>query len=36
LAKLRLPGKDPIIEELFAEWANVLQKGDFDSLTASW
>ncbi|KAI8088174.1 quinon protein alcohol dehydrogenase-like superfamily [Thamnidium elegans] len=35
LAKLRLPPKDPIVNKLFAEWANELQKGDSDSLTAS-
>ncbi|KAI7892935.1 WD40-repeat-containing domain protein [Mucor mucedo] len=36
LAKLRLPPNDPIINRLFGEWANELQKGDSDSLAASW
>ncbi|KAI9339130.1 quinon protein alcohol dehydrogenase-like superfamily [Pilaira anomala] len=35
LAKLRLPPKDPIVNKLYADWANELQKGDSDSLTAS-
>ncbi|KAI8645978.1 WD40-repeat-containing domain protein [Parasitella parasitica] len=36
LAKLRLPPADPIISSLFTEWAKVLQKGDQDTLTATW
>lgn len=36
LAKLRLPDKDPIVDQLFKEWADVLEKGNLDYLTSSW
>ncbi|KAI8070529.1 quinon protein alcohol dehydrogenase-like superfamily [Gilbertella persicaria] len=36
LAKIRLPPQDPIVSSLFADWANELQKGDQDTLTAIW
>ena len=36
LAKLRLPSNAPIVDQLFGEWANVLQTGDQDAITASW
>ena len=36
IAKLRLPPGDPIIKSLFTEWAKKLQKGNQDTLTATW
>ncbi|KAI9483207.1 MAG: quinon protein alcohol dehydrogenase-like superfamily [Benjaminiella poitrasii] len=36
LAKLRLPPNDPVVESLFADWAKELQKGEQDTLTATW
>ncbi|KAI8387435.1 quinon protein alcohol dehydrogenase-like superfamily [Blakeslea trispora] len=36
LAKLRLPSEDKIIPTLFADWANELQKGEQDTMTAIW
>lgn len=36
IAKLRLPPADPIIKSIFTDWAKELQKGDQDTLTATW
>lgn len=36
IAKLRLPPGDPIIKSLFTDWAKELQKGNQDTLTATW